>query len=257
MRRLEYACFGDHLSHYGSELKATRLLERKRFKWAAAAPRFTAEDRRELSRTFLAQTARGVQPPPDTWRAYAQASLEMVRGLTNMLVRERIPVFATMIPRGTAHRPVNAPLDFVRKDLTFLFERFFYFLEDQESNGLLVLDETDRVDDRRYLRRVERYFSSHERGKLHAHRILPSPLFVGSEMSYAIQAADVIIYLIATSYRPRFSEINAPAREDVSRLVGELLPKLVYRTHRTAEDGTRFRSESVFLVPDPWGGTKR
>ena len=37
LQRLEYACFGDYLRNYGSEIKAVKLLERKRFKWATAA----------------------------------------------------------------------------------------------------------------------------------------------------------------------------------------------------------------------------
>lgn len=253
MKRLEFACFGDHLRNYGSEIKATKLLEKKRFKWAAATTKFPAEQRRELARGFLARTARGENPPPDMWRAYGQASIEMARGLISLLGRNDVYAFASLIPKGSARKPDDVPEDFIRKDLTFLFERFYYFLEDQNSNGLLVLDETDRVDDRRYLRRMERYFSAHDKGRQHSGLILPSPLFTGSEMSYAIQAADVLIYILATAYRPPHSDIQAVRRDDVSNLVGGLLPKLVYKTTRTAQDGTRFRSESIFLVEEPWG----
>lgn len=213
IKKLELACFGDHLRNYGSEIKAVKLLEKKRFKWAAAAPRFNADERRNLARGFLARTARGEQPPPPMWRAYGQASLEMARGIVHLLVRNNVPVFASLIPKGTASERAEFQADYVRKDITFLFERYFYFLEDMQSNGLLVLDETDRIDDRRYLRCIERYFSAHERCKQIAGLIVPTPLFIGSEMSYAIQAADVVIYMLATAYRPSKSDIRAPGRE--------------------------------------------
>ncbi len=253
IKRLEYACFGDHLNKYGSEIKAVKLLEKKRFKWAAAAPPFPAEQRRELARTFLARTARKEEPPPDTWRAYGQASIEFSRGLVNLLIRNEVKLIASMIPKGSESRPAEVNQDFIRKDLTFLFERYFYFLEDHQSDGILVLDETDRVDDQRYLRKLERYFSVNDKGKQHSSLILPSPLFISSDMSYAIQAVDVLIYMIGTAYRPKYSNIQAERREDVAGLVGRLLPRLVYKTKRSAPDGTGFTSESVFLVEEPWG----
>ena len=39
--------------------------------------------------------------------------------------------------------------DFLRKDAVFLFERFFYFLEEKDAHGVLVMDETDKREDRR------------------------------------------------------------------------------------------------------------
>jgi len=252
MKQLETSCFGDCLSNYGSEIKGTKLLEKKRFTWAAGGPPVDPTERRKLSRGFLARTAKGQDAPKEMWWAYGQSSLEMAKGIVRLAQVMKCKVFASLVPKGRAVKPAEIPDDYVRKDLAFLFERYFYFLDERGSNGLLVLDETNRTDDRRYLKRIERYFASHEMGKEHAKRILPSPLFIGSEMSYPIQAADVLIYMIATAYRPRGSNMNAESRADVVGLVGKLLPSLAFKTVRSRGSAATFQSESVFLIDEPW-----
>ena len=46
--------------------------------------------------------------------------------------------------------------EYLRKDHFFLFERFYYFLEAKQEHGLI--GESDKVDDRAFVKRMESYF---------------------------------------------------------------------------------------------------
>lgn len=252
MKRLERNCFGDHLHNYGSEIKAVKLLRKDRFKWAGYEEKIPAEERRKLCRQIVAATARGNCPTRRGFCAYGQASQAFVRLLFGRLKSFDAKVFASMIPKGAGRRPDTANPDFVRKDITFLFERFYYFLDEKREMGMIVMDETDRTDDRRFMRKPERYFVAHERGREHPSLIIPTPFFVGSDMSYPVQAADVVIYCIAQGYRAPKIGIDAEIREDVTALVGDRIKPLVASFLRESDDGSRYRSDSIFLVADPW-----
>ena len=252
MKRLELNCFGDHLHNYGSEIKAVKLLRKDRFKWADYERKIPSSERRKLCRQFLAATARGSSPTRRGFCAYRQASQAFVRLLFSSLRSFDAKVFGSMIPRGTGRPPTTANPELVRKDITFLFERFYYFLDEKREMGMIVMDETDRTDDRRFMRKLERYFVAHERGREHASLIIPTPFFVGSDMSYPVQAADVVIHCIAQSYRAPRIGIDADVRADISSLVGDRMKPLVAHFRRESEDGSTYNSDSVFLVTDPW-----
>lgn len=237
MKRLERSCFGDHLHNYGSESKAVKLLRKDRFHWAKYEPAIPAEERRKLCRQFLAATARGNSPTRRGFCACGQASQAFVRLLFNSLRNYEARVFASMIPRGTGRQPDTSNPNFVRKDITFLFERFYYFLDERREMGMIVMDESDRADDRRFMR---------------ASLIIPTPFFVGSDMSYPVQAADVVIHCIAQSFRAPRTGMNAEIRSDVSMPVGDRIKPLVAHFLREAKDGSTYNSDSVFLVTDPW-----
>jgi len=53
MQRLELESFGLRLADYGSELKGSKLLEKKRFKWAAQSDRLPDDARRKHCRSFF------------------------------------------------------------------------------------------------------------------------------------------------------------------------------------------------------------
>ena len=80
--------------------------------------------------------------------------------------------------------------------MVFLLERFFYFLEAKREHGVLVMDETDKHEDRRFVARMEEYFTKTATGRYRTAWIVPTPFFVSSDMAYAVQAADLCIYCI-------------------------------------------------------------
>lgn len=251
MQGLEYFCFGDQLHRYKSELKATKLLNKKRFEWASYYASFPADERRELCRRFLAAGARREPQGRKEFAAFGQASLLFVRRLFGLLRTHDAHIFASLIPKGSHIRPDGFSNTHIRRDAVILFQRYFYFLEDRNQMGLIALDETDRTDDTRYLRKIEGYFRSHDKGRVHADYIVPTPFFVGSEMSYPIQAADIILYCLVQAHRQPKVGMNAPVREDVARLIGTSLNGLIYQSERII-DGAPYRPMSVFYVDHPW-----
>jgi hypothetical protein len=253
-RRLEEDCFGATLVSFGKEAKGHKLLDKDRFKWAAQTKRMDDNERRKLARAFL---ERGVNRQPqssDTFAAYGQASLEMARGVFDLLSGHDAKVFASLIPKG-----VRSPVDFdhgefLRKDHVFLLERYYYFLEAINSHGLLIMDETDKNLDRKFVKRLESYFEKTTTGRNRASLIVPSPLFVSSDMSYAIQAADICLYCINWSYRLQsWGEHNI--RKDIEEEFSPKVSKLRWRGKGTRGNEI-FDSDGIFLVRDPYEGRK-
>ena len=250
MRNLERRAFGGLLHEYGSELKGERLFKAKNLRFAAQGPTLGDADRQESARLFLAKLARSQPLGRREFTAYGQACAFMAAGFFDLLSRHRAKVFASMVPRGGNKGAGADDLDRVRKDQQYLLERYFYFLEDEGETGLLVLDETDRTDDKRYLRRMERYFSRSVKGRQRAKRIVPAPMFIASDMSYAVQAADIAIYCVNWGFRIPERGIDAEIRQEVADLSAKALRKLQFRTQRQSKDGTLFESFSIFCVPE-------
>ena len=131
----------------------------------------------------------------------------------------------------------------------FLFERFFYFLEERREQGLLVLDETDRVQDWDFVRRMERYFSMTQIGRHRTQWIVPVPLFVASDMAYGVQIADLCLYCLNWGWRrqPAMTEKTRPEIEPFA----SLLDRLIWNGEGYRE-GKVFRTRGFCYVPDPY-----
>lgn len=251
MQRLELDCFGCELSQYGKELKGTTLLDSKRFRFAGQAAEMPAEARRKHARTFLAKGLRKLTPDRDDFTGYGQACLEMARGIVQSLRDHQAVLFATAIPR-TVMKPATFEADeFLRKDQVFLFERFFYFLEARQEHGLLVMDEVDKTNDRRFVRRLEAYFSKTRTGRYRTAWIVPTPLFVASDMTYAVQAADLCIYCVNWGFRLPTAGMNASSRPEIASEFGPWLNQLQFRG-QGYRDGKVFDTYGITYVPDPY-----
>jgi hypothetical protein len=74
-------------------------------------------------------------------------------------------------------------LNGLRKDYAYLFERFFYFLEDESSNsgygqqGVLVFDELEKSKSHILINQAHRYFKDTATGKHRANLIVPELFF--------------------------------------------------------------------------------
>ena len=89
--------------------------------------------------------------------------------------RFRCKAFASVVSKVS---PMPAP-DHLRKDYAYLFERFFYYLEDLgPAYGIVVFDELDKVQSHLFLDQMDRYFKLTSRGRHRSGQILPEPLFV-------------------------------------------------------------------------------
>jgi len=250
---LEQAAFGDNLHRFKKEIKGAKLLDKDRFKFAAQEAMMEDAARRKHCLSFLHKGLRKQVPTREEFTAYGQASLVMVRGIFDLLQQHEARIFATIIPRRLAvptTLPASLPPEGVlRKDLVFLLERYFYMLEHQGETGLLVMDETEKMLDRRFVRRLEWYFKETHTGRYRSARIVPSLFFVASDMAYPVQVADILIYSINVGLRlPGMSE---PVRHEVAEEFGPLLDRLQWRGDGYREN-IAFKTQGIVYVPDPY-----
>jgi len=251
MQRLELSAFGTTLQQFGHELKGCKLLDKKRMKWAAQLPDMPDEERHKLCRTFLTKGKENKSPTRSEFTAYGQACLEMARGMFQLLRDHKAQLFASAIPKNVVKPPTAEATEYLRKDHVFLLERYFYFLEDKEDHGLLVIDEVEKKEDRRFVRRLEKYFTRTDNGRYRSQWIVPSPFFVSSDMAYPVQAADIAIYCTNWGFRLPSYGMNAPVRDGIATKFGPWLNSLQYQG-KTIRNGEEFPQYGIVYVPDPY-----
>jgi len=175
----------------------------------------------------------------------------MARRILSLLRTYDAQVFASFIPK-CARPPDGYELHhFLRKDHVFLLANFHHFLDERREHGLLVMDETDRTDDKRFVRRLHDYFILTQAGRERANWIVPEPLFVSSDMTVGVQAADLVLYCINQGFRPNTWGFDGPSREEVGRLSARDLFDLQY-SGEGYRDGQPFVVKGIAYVPDPY-----
>lgn len=250
LQALERNAFGVRLQEYSKELKGASLLDSKRFRFAAQMGPLDPEDRRRLCRSFL---TKGLEPESKSTRpeftAHGQACLEMARGIFELLFEHGAVLFASAVPRGTIRPPSTRPESILRKDQVFVLERFYYFLSEKRDHGILVMDESEKSADRKFVSRLERYFTRTDVGRNRAHWVVPTPFFVSSDMNYAVQAADLCIYCVNWGFRLPDRGMDAPVRTEIAQGFGGALRRIQFRGEG-ARDGQRYSSYGAVYVPD-------
>ncbi|MDR1907767.1 MAG: DUF3800 domain-containing protein [Holosporales bacterium] len=245
MQRLELQAFGCQLSQFGNEIKGSTLLDRKRFKFAGQRELMTNMDRQKNARSFLEKSHRNQSPSGEEFAAYGQACVFMAQGIFQVINDHDGIIFAAIVPNITRKSEELRYEEYLRKDHVFLLERYFYMLEAKQEFGLLVMDEIEKKEDRKLSKRIEKYYTSTSKGQYRAAWVVPSPFFVSSDMTYAVQAADVCIYAINWGYRlPRMEQ---PARTEIDSNFSQWLKKLQYKG--TTEDG-KHPAYGIVYIPD-------
>jgi hypothetical protein len=218
IQREEINIFGIHLSNVGVEMKGTKLLKKKIFRFASQEPPITNLDlRRTLCYSFLTKGFReqqGGEIEPRSkgeFTAYGQAVLDFVQKIFDICGQYRVKTFASIVNIDSE----RVGKDFLRKDYSYLFERFFYYLEDFSPNemGIIVFDELEKAQCRILIDQMEKYFTSTGRGNLRSARIIPEPFFVHSDLTTAIQIVDLMAYCINWGIRLR--KMNKPTRQEL------------------------------------------
>ena len=179
--------------------------------------------------------------------AYGQAVLAFVERVFLLMGRYRVKTFAAMV-NPAAPRP--DPGDYLRRDYAFLFERFFYQLEatSEIEMGLIAFDELDKAQSRILLDQMSGYFLRSERGYQRSTRIVPEPFFVHSDLTTAVQLADLVAY--CASWAIRLNHMDNPAREELKPLA-QMLFDLRYVGRRFDEqDNREWPVYGMFYVDD-------
>jgi len=250
---LEEACFGTQLSAFNIELKGSRLLERKRFKHAAQGEILDDLARRKHALGFLHHGQNRTSPSEVEFRAFGQACLEMARGIFRLLEAHRAKIFAAAVPRTTKNPKTSITAEYLRKDQVYLLQRYFTFVHSKNETGLLIFDETDDSADLHFIRQVERYFTRTSTGRFRSTAIVPVPLFVNSDLTRAIQAADVCIYALNWGFRAP-KGMDAEWRDEIQAEFSDWIYKLQAYGKESTDSGTHSWYGIVY-VPEPFGST--
>lgn len=250
LQALEVECFGAELNAFKKEFKGHNLLDKERFGWSNQMPWMPDEERRKNALAFLNRSAAKDTLTREQFTAYGQACLTMARGIFQLLWDHQAVLFASAIPRGVKKPAGYMDGVYLRKDHVFLLERFFFFLESKKEHGLLVVDETETQNDRRWVRDLQTYFSSTQTGKFRTAWIVPTPFFVASHMAQPVQLADVCIYCLNWGFR-RPHGMNAPTRPEIAQEFEDWLFRLQF-VGDGYRDGMTYREFGVVYVPDPY-----
>lgn len=217
--------FGRRVSQGLLELKGKKLLKRKTFRHAQEIENIPEKERTALAQHCLekGEASRGIAGGGSATKlelaALAQAKIAYASHILEICARFRGTAFASIVlPEAPRQKG-----DFLRKDYAYLFERFFYFLENQSAAeiGLVIFDELERVQCHILLDQMNRYFRDTRTGRMRAARIIPEPFFVHSHLTTAIQLADIIAYII--SWGVRFGPMNQPSRPELTLLAQQVL----------------------------------
>lgn len=225
------------------------------FKWANQGDRMDGDERRAACRAFITKGLQKIPPKKHEFTGYGQACIEMVSGLFESLHNHEAVLFAVTIPCDAEQSPHGDSEAILRKDHVFLFERYFYLLQEKKKFGLLGMDETERIQDTRFIRRMENYFTKTHNGRIRTQWIVPSPFFVSSDLVYPIQAADICCYCINWGFRLPKTGMNAPVRMEIFELSSQWLLSLQYNCEIDRE-GEKYKTYGIVHVPDPYTSRK-
>lgn len=242
LRDAEIRIFGRRYSYTASELKAKKILKKKTFNLASRCAPMPPDQRRLLAYECLENGA-GAQPL--NLAALAQAKLLFVATLLDICKKYDCKLFASIV----ASNERNYNKDFLRKDYSYLFERFFYFLEDQDKDhcGIIVFDELEKSRSHILLQQLSLYFKDTLRGKERATRIIPEALFVHSDLTTGVQLADIAAYLLSWGFRR--GALVKPKRQELAPYV-ERLARLRYKASKVIQYRGVLDIWSVAIISD-------
>jgi hypothetical protein len=159
-------------------------------------------------------------------KALALAKLGYVQSVLDICRRYGCRAFASIV-EPNAH---GTNTDGLRKDYAYLFQRFFYFLEDgAQEQGVVVFDELEKSRSHILIDQTHKYFKETAVGRHRASLIVPEPLFVHSDLTTGVQIADLIAYTVSWAFRTQ--HMHRPLRPEMSEYA-RLVAELRYRTER-------------------------
>jgi hypothetical protein len=242
MQDAELRYFGTRYSVGQAELKAKKLISPQVFRQAALAEEMAFPERTELAKRCL---ERGAGAPPRAIAALAQAKLEYVREVLEICSRFRCRAFASVVDKDSP----SPGTDHLRKDYAYLFERFFYFLEDMgpDAFGVAVFDELEKIQSHLLVSQMDSYFKRTIRGRQRAGRILPEPLFVHSDLTTGVQLADLAAYILSWGWRLR--SMTRPARPELAGFAAQIC-QLRHRAVREVAGNPLFTIWSFAFITD-------
>ncbi len=234
--------FGRRYSTGEREIKAKKLLKAKTFRLAKCEIEFSENEQKELAKKALDS---GETAGKRELTALARAKLKYVQDVLEICARFHCRAFASIVDKNS---PIPSPAA-LRKDYSYLFERFFYFLEDKdtECQGIIVFDELEKSKSHILVDQMDNYFKKTGKGRQRASQIIPEPFFVHSDLTTGIQIADLIAYII--SWGLRFEGMKEPKRDELKDFVEQVL-RLRTKAVREIEGHPNYTIWSLAYIPD-------
>ena len=235
--------FGTRYSHGAQEIKAKKFLKTKVFRQAQSVEPIPEPQRTEMAKRCLLD---GASSGPMEQAALAQAKLDFIADMLELCLRYRCRVFASIVSRD-ALKPADH--DMLRRDYAFLFERFFYYLEDDgpEAVGLVVFDELEKSQSHLLVGQMDTYFKQTETGRQRAAKVIPEPFFVHSDLVTGVQIVDILAYLLSWGFR--FNPMSEPHRPELERYC-EAISTMRYRATREMCGKSDFEIWSLAYLDD-------
>lgn len=243
LREEEVRQFGMRYTAADGELKARKLLKRKTFRLARQLGSIALPERAGLAKRCIED---GAHAGREELTALAQSKLAYVSNVFEICARFRCRMFASIVNPSS---PLVEPNEHLRKDYAYLFERFFYFLEDTDRGamGIIVFDELGASKSLDVSDQMYRYFQRTEKGRFRSSQIIPEPLFVHSELTSGVQVADLLAYVVSWGFR--MPVMDQPARTELEPYV-EQVCRLRYRAVREVAGNPNFGIWSFGWIDD-------
>ncbi|MBK5219367.1 MAG: DUF3800 domain-containing protein [Thermoleophilia bacterium] len=196
----------------GYEIKGAKLLKTRVFRHAALLGPLPDAQRNAAVDRLLTKNEKGDDVGREELAALAQAKLIFVERALGLAADFGMTVFASIVPRDA---PQQRDRSILRKDFAYLFQRIHCHVCDQEDHdhGVLIFDEQDPALSQRLMDQIHKYFRETGRGQQRAERMIPMPFFVHSELTPAIQIADLVAYIV--NWGLRLDRMPEPVREEL------------------------------------------
>lgn len=242
LHEAETRWFDRRYSHGSRELKGKLLLKSKVYRHRELKVEVDATEIAALARAALDDGARA---DPRMLKALAMAKLNYVASVFDICAQLGCRAFASIVETNAQPTAAGG----LRKDYAYLFERFFYFLEDNAAGeqGIVVFDELEKSKSHLLIDQMHRYFADTAVGRHRAGHIIPEPFFVHSDLTTGVQIADLVAYVISWGFRT--AHMTKPAREELSDLVSQVA-RLRYRAVRERVGNPQFEIWSFAHITD-------
>ncbi len=261
IRSAEKEHFGDYLRNLRvSEIKAKKLLKRKRFRLANQRIDIPDDELPSLAlstlRKGLEARERGSGSSEVTAReltGYSRAVLRFVDSVLDIAAAFNVKVIASVVDGDAA----RSDRDVLRKDVVYLFERYFYLLKDQspERRGLVVFDELEKSKAQHLIERMAAYFLGTKTGRFRSSQIVPAPFFVHSELTTGIFLADLAAYILGWAWR--LNSMPQPSRDEL-KPYAQKLHEMQFHGQKPKRDGAGHWSlHSIVYLDDLRGRLDR
>lgn len=246
MHGLEEKHFGMRVSAGELELKGKKILKAKVFRHARQLDPFPLEERRNFAKSCLLKGNTGVSPNKQELTALGQAKIAFVQDVLTLCAQNRVKAFASIVDISAPRPAVRTML---RKDYSYLFERYFYFLEDNQTApmGVIVFDELEKSQSHILVDQMEKYFLQTTPGRARSSHIIPEPFFVHSDLTTLVQVADLIAYII--SWGVQVGPMKTPTRPELNVLAKQVCA-LRYRASRERGAIENFYIWSFAVIDD-------